>query len=152
MNLRTIHDLKFSAITHRDYLFILPFVGAWAGDTGAYLTGHLLGREKIDIKVSEGKTVEGFLGGWAAGFVAIYIFGSVLHFPTSLSVLLGLVVPVIGVAGDLFESAIKRRFGVKDSGNFFQSHGGVMDRFDSVFFVLPIVYFVIYYFYIYHSS
>ncbi|MEW6202271.1 MAG: phosphatidate cytidylyltransferase, partial [bacterium] len=106
MNLRTIHDLKFSAVTPRDYLFLLPFIGAWAGDTGAYLAGHLLGREKIDIKVSEGKTVEGFLGAMAAGFVAIYIFGNVLHFPKGLSILLGLILPVIGVVGDMFESAL----------------------------------------------
>ncbi|MEW5945571.1 MAG: phosphatidate cytidylyltransferase [bacterium] len=151
MNLRTIHEMRFDVVTHRDYLFLLPFIGAWAGDTGAYIAGNLLGREKIDAELSRGKTVEGFIGGMASGFAAIYIFGSVLRFPVILSVAMGIIVPLVGTAGDLFESALKRRFAVKDSGTFFHSHGGVLDRFDSVFFALPVVYFLVYYFYIYRT-
>lgn len=130
-------------------LFLLPFVGAWASDTGAYLSGRLVGKEKLS-RLSPNKTVEGFVGSIFAGFVAVYAYG---HYFVGLMqpvlLILGLAIPFFGLGGDLFESAIKRRFQAKDSGNFFRNHGGVLDRFDSIFFVAPLTYFIIYYFYIY---
>lgn len=129
-------------------LVLLPFVGAWASDTGAYLSGRIVGRERLS-RISPNKTREGLMGAVAAGFTATVIFGTSLGVHRHVLLLLGLILPFAALAGDLFESAIKRRFDAKDSGAFFKNHGGVLDRFDSIFFCAPITYFLLYYFYIY---
>jgi phosphatidate cytidylyltransferase len=129
-------------------LVLLPFVGAWASDTGAYLSGRIVGREKLS-SISPNKTREGLMGAVAAGFTATLIFGTMIGIHRNVLLLLGLALPFAALGGDLFESAIKRRFDAKDSGTFFKNHGGVLDRFDSIFFCAPLTYFLIYYFYIY---
>ncbi len=134
-----------AAAGDRHLLFLLPFVGAWASDTGAYLSGRIVGKEKLS-RISPNKTVEGVVGAAFAGFVAIYIFGHVLNLPTPLIMFLGLTIPVVGLGGDLYESSIKRRFQAKDSGAFFRNHGGVLDRFDSIYFVAPLTYFAVYFY------
>ena len=112
----------------------------WSSDTFAYIVGSAIGKNKLYYKVSPGKTWEGFLG---AGILTIlvavglhYIFG---EFPLLFYVFLGFLVWLIGGIGDLFESFLKRHFGVKDSGSFLPGHGGFLDRFDSFIFVLPFV-------------
>jgi phosphatidate cytidylyltransferase len=151
IGLQKIHDLKFRGITPFDYLFLLPFVAAWASDTGAYLTGKLLGKDKLAPNISGKKTIEGLIGGVASSMAAMYIFGTILHLPLQMIFMLGILLPLFCTAGDLFESSLKRRFDVKDSGTLLKAHGGVLDRFDGVFFVLPLTYVIIYYFYIYQS-
>ncbi len=151
IGLRKMNEMKFQGLTPYDYLFLVPFAGAWASDTGAYLTGRLVGKDKLAPTISEKKTVEGLIGGVVASFCATYFFGKMLNLPLSLIVVLGISLPLLCTAGDLFESSIKRRFEVKDSGTLFKAHGGVLDRFDGIFFVLPLTYALIYYFYIYKS-
>lgn len=103
----------------------------WANDTFAYLTGRLWGRTKLMPAVSPGKTWEGFAGGMiGAGLVAAAVFG-----PGELAA--GAAVAVLATAGDLTESAWKRRHGLKDSGTLLPGHGGVLDRFDGFVYVAP---------------
>lgn len=106
-------------------------VMVWANDTFAYLTGRLWGRTKLMPTVSPGKTWEGFAGGLiGAGLVAAAVFG-----PGEL--VAGAAVAVLATAGDLTESAWKRRHGLKDSGTLLPGHGGILDRFDGFVYVAP---------------
>ncbi len=148
VDIRKIHDLKLSQ-SSIDLLFLLPFVGAWSADTGAYISGKILGRDKLAPTISEKKSVEGFIGGIAAASAAVCIYGRLLNLPLSLLFSLGIIIPIFGAMGDLFESTLKRRFELKDSGTFFRAHGGVLDRFDSVFFALPVTYAILYFHFIY---
>lgn len=119
----------------------------WATDSGAYLFGRRFGRRKLAPKVSPNKTLEGSLGGVFSAVLVSGLFGLVdpkVFSPHSLVALLLLTVffSLAGQFGDLVESAIKRHFGVKDSGKFIPGHGGVLDRFDSLLFVFPLMHFL----------
>ncbi|MBU1168138.1 MAG: phosphatidate cytidylyltransferase [Proteobacteria bacterium] len=111
-------------------------------DTGAFYAGTFFGKHKLCPKVSPGKTVEGFMGGLAlalAGGLGIkYYFFPEL--PLIMTVVFLLTVSVIGPVGDLFESALKRNGGVKDSGSIIPGHGGILDRIDALLFVAPVAY------------
>ena len=113
------------------------FLGSviWLTDTGAFFTGRQVGGEKLAPDISPGKTWSGALGGFALGTVA----GTVLwHFVTPspwwIGLLLAAAMSILGQIGDLSESALKRRFRIKDSGDIIPGHGGLMDRLDSVTF------------------
>ena len=122
-------------------MMVLIFLLIWVNDIFAYLSGRLLGRHKLFERISPGKTIEGSLGGMVLTLVAIGIY---CHYAEwiSLPVAAGLVaiVVVFGTLGDLCESMLKRQAGVKDSGKLMPGHGGVLDRFDSVFFVMPFLF------------
>jgi phosphatidate cytidylyltransferase len=116
-------------------------------DVGAYFTGRLLGRHKMFPRVSPGKTWEGFAGGivWAvaASMIFCYFSGSVLgmiRLPMMHAVILGFILALSGVVGDLFESLMKRAAGAKDSGTKVPGMGGLMDVFDSLLFGVPVLY------------
>ncbi len=116
----------------------------WANDTFAYLGGSLIGKNKMYERVSPGKTWEGT----AVGVVCAVGVGFILNLDHTFSSpaiwpLIGLFVGVFGTIGDLIESLMKRQAGVKDSGNIMPGHGGILDRFDSLMFVSPFVYFII---------
>lgn len=115
----------------RDIVLTVIF-GTWAGDTMAYFTGRFLGRTPMAPSLSPKKTWEGFAGG-AVGTVALVVLIG-LFTPLSVvdSLLLGVVIAVLGPAGDLFESLIKRDVQIKDSGRGLPGHGGVLDRFDAL--------------------
>lgn len=105
----------------------------WSTDTAAYFVGRKFGRTKLAPKTSPNKTVEGALGGLLAGTILGCLYAIIfrqLFFGAAL--LISAAVSVIGQLGDLVESKIKRIAGVKDSGNIFPGHGGVLDRFDSI--------------------
>jgi phosphatidate cytidylyltransferase len=104
----------------------------WATDFVAFFGGRYLGRRKLAPRLSPGKTVEGAVAGVAAGTAVAWYGG--------LGVVFGVLVAVAAVVGDLFESWLKRRAGVKDSGNILPGHGGVLDRFDSLFLASPVAY------------
>ena len=122
---------------------------AWLTDTGAYLFGITMGKHKLAPKISPKKTVEGAVGGVVFCVATVLLLSLVYQWicssvwGVSLSVdywRLLLLVPVgalISMLGDLSASLIKRQCGVKDYGSLMPGHGGIMDRFDSVFFVLP---------------
>ena len=124
------------------YLWI-AFLGTWASDTFAYLVGSKIGRTKLAPLISPGKTREGAVGGLIGTIVTVAIFGSLFQLPLQHLLVLGLLVGIVAPLGDLVQSVIKRYVGVKDSGNFFPGHGGVLDRFDSILFTVPAVYYYI---------
>jgi phosphatidate cytidylyltransferase len=131
----------------------IPEYGVWtilavlltvfASDTFAFFVGRAIGRHKLAPAVSPGKSWEGFVAGLIAGVAMAFIVlyrdrDEFLSVPQSLA--LGAAVVVAGVLGDLFESAVKRDLGVKDSGSLLAGHGGVLDRVDSLLFAGPAAY------------
>jgi phosphatidate cytidylyltransferase len=128
-------------------LVMFPITLTWATDTGAYAFGRMFGRHKLIPSVSPAKTVEGAVGGVVLAVVAAWLYALFLLKPfANLSMLpLGLiafaiVISVVAQVGDLAESLFKRDAGVKDSSRILPGHGGILDRFDSLLFVLPVSY------------
>ena len=123
------------------YIVLALFVCVWANDTGAYLTGSLLGKHKMIPRVSPGKTWEGLVGGFVFSLVAGYIFSIfVPALPLWEWLLLAFTISVAGTLGDLMESLFKRTIGIKDSGNVVPGRGGWLDCFDSTLLAAPAVY------------
>ena len=112
----------------------------WINDTFAYLAGSLLGRHQMTPKLSPNKTWEGFAGGFffsvLSGYIIWLVSGS---YSLTVWMITGAICSMLGLGGDLFESHIKRRRGLKDSGRLLPGHGGILDRFDSLLFVTPVV-------------
>jgi len=117
-------------------LFVLAIV--WAADVGAYFIGRRLGRTKLAPQVSPGKTWEGLAGGFVAAGGAAFCGAWWFGLPPLLIIPVGLSVAAISVVGDLTVSMFKRNAGLKDSGNLFPGHGGVLDRVDSVTAAVPL--------------
>ncbi|WP_227395511.1 phosphatidate cytidylyltransferase [Jeotgalibacillus aurantiacus] len=113
----------------------------WTTDSGAYFIGKSMGKKKLWPDISPNKTVEGFVGGIVSAVVVILIFSLVAPLGTPIWYLLlaTVILSAFGQIGDLVESALKRHYGVKDSGNILPGHGGLLDRFDSLLFVLPLM-------------
>lgn len=110
-------------------------VGTWAFDTFSYFGGRLLGRTPIAPRTSPKKTVEGFVVGLVGGTLSVIVAGVWMDWIAwHESLVLGAVICVVAYAGDLFESLVKRDLGIKDSGRLLGEHGGVLDRFDALFF------------------
>lgn len=114
----------------------------WVTDTGAYLFGRAMGKRKLWPQISPNKTVEGFFGGIFCSVllaVVFYFTGWIDGINVFLLLVLTMILSVSGQLGDLVESALKRHFDIKDSGRLLPGHGGVLDRFDSFIFVLPLM-------------
>ena len=129
-----------------EYIVWVPFV-AWICDTCAYLAGRAFGKHKLCPRLSPQKTIEGAIGGVAGSVAAGAIFGVVLSGAAThnsdtiwMFMIITLIASVISQIGDLAASGIKRDHQIKDYGNLIPGHGGIMDRFDSVIFVTPMVY------------
>lgn len=126
------------------YLIILPFLAAWMSDTGAYFIGSFFGRHKLCPNISPKKSVEGAIGGVLGSLVggAVYALVMVYAFEFSVNYAMLAVICAVGSAagqlGDLIFSYIKREVGIKDYGKLFPGHGGVLDRFDSIFLTTPV--------------
>lgn len=120
------------------------FVVVWSTDIGAYMIGRKIGKHKLWPVISPNKTWEGSIGAviCAVIFSAIYVFLVPMGRDKTMLILLAILLSVIGQMGDLVESAFKRFYGVKDSGKILPGHGGILDRFDSMLFVLPVVAFM----------
>ncbi|WP_028273590.1 phosphatidate cytidylyltransferase [Atopococcus tabaci] len=121
-------------------LFLILFV-IWATDSGAYLIGRKIGKKKLAPAISPNKTVEGSLGGVAVAMLVAALYLTLVNtgLPFWTMLALAAVVSVAGQLGDLVESAIKRHYGVKDSGSLLPGHGGILDRFDSLIFVMVLI-------------
>jgi phosphatidate cytidylyltransferase len=126
----------------REWVFLVLLI-VMASDTAAYFTGISLGRRKLYPSVSPNKSVEGAVGGLAGSLAGAFI--ARLWFLPTLTpadcLALGLGLGVLAQLGDLFESLLKRSFGVKDSGRLIPGHGGILDRLDSLLFVFPPAYY-----------
>ncbi|WP_277290442.1 phosphatidate cytidylyltransferase [Streptococcus orisratti] len=137
------HNLVTARMDGLDKVILALFI-VWATDIGAYMIGRQFGKHKLLPKVSPNKTIEGSLGGILAAVLvgaAFMLFDKSVYAPHSFLVMLVLIIlfSIFGQFGDLVESAIKRYFGVKDSGKLIPGHGGILDRFDSMIFVFPIM-------------
>lgn len=118
---------------------ILALVPTWVGDSVAYLVGSRVGSRHITPRLSPGKTWEGTLAGFGGAAAVALLIAVSAGLRTGPALLVAVLVGPVGFAGDLFESAIKRAAGAKDSGTLFPGHGGVLDRIDSLIFVAPAV-------------
>jgi phosphatidate cytidylyltransferase len=125
------------------FFVILAFGLAWFTDAGAYFIGNTFGKRKLLPRVSPSKSVEGALGGIAVAIVIAFIARATIVPLLSVldALVLGLLAPAMAVLGDLVESLMKRDVKVKDTSKALPGHGGMLDRFDSVLFVAPLVYY-----------
>lgn len=125
------------------YIFYSLFM-IWATDSGAYFIGKAMGKRKLWPEISPNKTVEGSIGGVVCALIVAVLFSLLSNIDASLMELLiiTVVLSVFGQIGDLVESALKRHYNVKDSGHLLPGHGGILDRFDSLLFVWPLLSFL----------
>lgn len=131
------------------YLYLLVFLSAWLTDTGAYFTGVFFGKHKLIPDVSPKKTVEGAIGGIITcvltfavyGFVVSKLGGPAPHY-LRLAIV-GALVSIASMLGDLIASLVKRKYNIKDYGKIFPGHGGVLDRFDSVLATAPMLWILV---------
>jgi phosphatidate cytidylyltransferase len=138
------HDYAVGAAAGTVLVF-LPILLTWATDVGAYTFGRTFGKRKLIPSVSPGKTVEGAVGGLGLAIIVCLLYVRFLLMPYAQlgltiqgAVLFAVVVSVAAQTGDLAESLLKREAGVKDSSRILPGHGGILDRFDSLLFVMPI--------------
>jgi phosphatidate cytidylyltransferase len=140
--LAVMNYLVFPAVnekiyTHRILLGIFTLI--WINDTGAYVTGSLVGRHRLFPRISPRKSWEGLMGGTLLTLTAAIWMNDVMGMLARTDwIILGILVSVFGVYGDLSESWFKRKADRKDSGSLIPGHGGVLDRIDSVLFVIPV--------------
>lgn len=127
------------------WMILYALLIVWTTDSGAYLIGRKIGKHKLAPMISPNKTWEGSIGGTLASviIVGLYVFFFHTHFKYNvvLMIILTLIFSIGGQFGDLVESSFKRHYGVKDSGKILPGHGGILDRFDSLLFVLPLMHF-----------
>ncbi|WP_339145834.1 MULTISPECIES: phosphatidate cytidylyltransferase [unclassified Sutcliffiella] len=125
------------------YVFFALFV-IWTTDSGAYFIGKSMGKTKLWPDISPNKTVEGSLGGVICAVIVAIAFQLIVGFEHSMliTILIACLLSVFGQIGDLVESALKRHYKIKDSGSILPGHGGILDRFDSLLFVLPLLHFI----------
>lgn len=128
-------------------LLVFPLLVTWASDIGAFFVGRAIGVRKLMPSVSPGKTIAGAVGGLGASMIVAYAYGrgvlvpvAHLGFSPGGALLFGVLISAAAQVGDLFESLLKREAGVKDSSHIIPGHGGILDRFDSLIFVLPVAY------------
>ncbi len=148
-----ISILKLSPI-HGPVYVTMSLMAAWIPDAGAYFVGSTMGKHKLCPDISPKKTIEGAVGGGVIACIAFTIFALIYrtimaaagtNFGVNIPILLMIVIiaDVISIFGDLAASLVKREYGVKDFGNVFPGHGGMVDRFDSVYFILPFIMFML---------
>lgn len=136
-----IYGLQSGAI-----LIWLPVITAWFTDTFAYFVGITIGKHRLSPTISPKKSIEGALGGIVGSCFLTYLFGVyVSRYENSIGIInfivIGLICGIVSQIGDLAASYIKRYAGVKDFGNIIPGHGGILDRFDSILFTAPVVYY-----------
>lgn len=149
----TYITVSFTALTLVRYLpygiycFAMIFVGSWVSDVFAYFVGCAIGKHKMIPEISPKKTWEGAIGGIFFTVVAFLAYGIIVSLITTdvrpnyiVLAVLGLLLSIVSIFGDLVASLIKREYGVKDYGFIFPGHGGVLDRFDSALAVAPILF------------
>ena len=133
--------LSFGIKKYESLIVFGLFLLIWSNDTFAYLVGSFIGKHKMYERISPGKTWEGTIGGALLTIVFSAFFYDWFHVLSFTDwIFIGSIVAVFGTIGDLIESMLKRSVGVKDSGNVMPGHGGILDRFDSLIYVLPLVF------------
>lgn len=129
---------------HNPWIVVCALAMIWISDTGAFLTGTLFGRHKLFPRLSPKKSWEGFLGGIIFNIGAAFIYFYCFHLDAGLFlsnvqgwIFIGICITAFATLGDLFESLLKRSIGIKDFGSIIPGHGGILDRIDSILFVVP---------------
>jgi phosphatidate cytidylyltransferase len=135
------------AVAAGGLLLLLPLLLTWASDIGAFFVGRAFGKRKLMPSVSPGKTIAGAVGALVVTALVAWAYtryvltpATQLAFVRGGAIVFGLLISVAAQVGDLAESLIKREAGMKDSSHLIPGHGGVLDRFDSLLFVLPVAY------------
>ena len=138
--------IRILTMRYGRYVILIPFLVAFLSDSGAYFVGLKFGKHKLSPVVSPNKTIEGAIGGIVTAMASMVIYALVLDLlPVgiqvnyALAVLYGLAGSLAGIFGDLCFSVIKRQTGIKDYGDLFPGHGGILDRFDSLVTVAPLI-------------
>ena len=138
-----LHMISLRLLPQGSWMLMSVFIMVWVCDSGAYFTGYFLGKHKMAPRLSPKKTIEGGVGGVLLTVVAALIIQRFLLIAPNMlnAVIVALLVAFGAIVGDLFESYLKRSFGVKDSGNILPGHGGFADRFDSFLMVAPLCFY-----------
>jgi phosphatidate cytidylyltransferase len=139
------HAVLLRELEDGGILVLAVLVGTFLGDTFAHILGSLFGKTPLAPSVSPNKSVEGFAAGVGGGTAAVVVLALIVDepwFEPWEAALFGLAVTIAAVCGDLFESALKREAGVKDSGTLLGAHGGVLDRVDALLFTVPLGYYL----------
>ena len=127
------------------YLLLFAFFASWMTDIFAYFVGSKFGKHKLCPKISPKKTVEGAVGGLVFCVISFVVYALIANkvggvsINIALIILVGVITSIFSQLGDLAASTVKRAFGIKDYGNLIPGHGGIMDRFDSIIAVSPIL-------------
>lgn len=129
-------------------LVIILFAAVWMTDIGAYVLGKIFGGPKFAPSISPAKTWSGTLGGIASGFLSVFALSFILFDPNKPMrfLMIGIALAVATVSGDMIESAVKRRFGVKDSAGYIPGHGGLLDRLDGMLMATIMMAFTLWFF------
>jgi phosphatidate cytidylyltransferase len=143
IGLAMAHAMLLRDLPHGGAIIVDVMVGTFVGDSGAYFGGKAFGRRRLAPQISPNKTVEGLLIGIVTGVAGVWFAGLYQDWLSGTdALLLGLAVALLAPIGDLFESAIKRGSGVKDTGRMFGAHGGALDRLDALMFTVVAGYWV----------
>lgn len=140
------HLLLFETVNKGDYYMWMIFVIAFSTDTAAYFIGKSIGNRKIAPLISPKKTIAGSIGGLVVAALCTVLYGSILSayfsfvLPWYLYLIVGVFGSIAGQCGDLTASMIKRKAKIKDFGHILLGHGGILDRFDSILFIIPLIY------------
>lgn len=140
------HLFLFETVNKGIYYMWMIFVIAFSTDTAAYFVGKSMGHRKIAPRISPKKTIAGSVGGVIAAALSTILYGSILGsyfnfiLPWYLYLIVGIFGSIAGQCGDLTASMIKRKAKIKDYGSILPGHGGVLDRFDSILFIIPLIY------------
>lgn len=126
------------------YISLIILISIWIDDVSAYFLGKKFGKRRIVPGISPGKSYEGLIGSLIVVSIFLlsssFIFG---FFSPLKSLLISVIIVSLSFLGDIFESLIKRKFNVKDSGNIIKGHGGIMDRIDSFIFTIPVLFYLL---------
>ena len=148
--LQTLVSLRDLSDNHGMFYVLIAVLSAWVADAGAYFAGTFFGKHKLCPNISPKKTIEGAIGGVIGAALLGFLYGAYFEGrmeamirPGVISAAACAIAAVISQLGDLAASAIKRNHNVKDYGNLIPGHGGVLDRFDSMIFTAPAIYFAV---------
>ncbi|MBF7095811.1 phosphatidate cytidylyltransferase [Alkalibacter mobilis] len=143
------HLILLDGLAAGSYLVWLVFIISFSTDTFAYIVGMRIGKHRLSPKISPKKSIEGSIGGTLAAVLITLVYGIFVSNVSDIGLsvidygIIAIVASPASQIGDLAASMIKRQFGIKDFGNLLPGHGGVLDRFDSVIFASPVIYYMV---------